>query len=256
MCLLEHCLFLTEKNLYKYLNFFGVVPITVVTMVYGNRNKTDMKSITKFTLLVFAIFAAIFSGYVWASYSVEYQASDKSVLPGNVWDFKVKPSQLKIWEKWHCVWATREGLVGEKTATGHIIKSDDLFVALPSRSVLKSYVEVCYEGKRVVCQVLDVGPHSIKDEYWNYGEYPTSEQYNKYLKCSGIAGLESVYPERGVCAYRRPVSEIGKRVPESWGTASNKAGIDLSDGLWKKLGIPKGKGIVVVFWKFTNRKGN
>ncbi len=120
---------------------------------------------------------------------------------------------------YHTVYATREGLVGKKTASGLVICSDSLFVALPSRSALGRTVEVIYSGKSVICTVEDVGPHSINDVYW---------QKNT-----------------------RPLSESGKRVPEKWGKAKNKAGIDLSDGLWDALGIPRSAGIVKVSWKFS-----
>lgn len=125
---------------------------------------------------------------------------------------------------WYKVAATREGLVGEKTASGHVIKETDVFVALPSRKALGKLVEVRYAGKSIQCKVEDVGPWSTQDDYWN-------------------------------TTRARPLSEEGKRVPVSmltkYGPTKNKAGIDLSNGLWDLLGIPRGKGIAPVEWRFV-----
>jgi hypothetical protein len=73
------------------------------------------------------------------------------------------------------VFATREGLVGGTTANGHVIRSSDRFVALPSRRALASnggseyQVKVCYAktGKCATTSVWDVGPWNTKDDYWN-----------------------------------------------------------------------------------------
>lgn len=126
-------------------------------------------------------------------------------------------------ETWYEVYATREGLVGGKTATGHIIREDDVFVALPDRSALRRWVEVEYLGRRVVAQVLDVGPWSIEDPYWLRDGVPLAE--------------------RGL---RRPIIWM-----EKYGKPKNKAGIDLSNGLWRELGIPWSKGIVKIKWRWV-----
>lgn len=120
-------------------------------------------------------------------------------------------------EKFFNVWATRIGLVGETTASGHIIEEDDVFVALPSRSVLHREVEVFYGRNSIKCLVKDVGPWSTRDEYWEKGT--------------------------------RPAAEVGKRLPFK-GKTRNKAGIDLSDGLWENLGIPRKIGVAKVKWRF------
>jgi hypothetical protein len=125
---------------------------------------------------------------------------------------------------WHEVWATREGLVGKKTASGKVIKATDVFVALPSKSALGKQVCVEYNSKRVFCNVEDVGPWSTEDEYWF---------------------------REGT----RPASEQGERLPESmkkkYGIPKNMSGIDLSDGLWETLGIPKTQGLVYIKWRFV-----
>jgi len=125
---------------------------------------------------------------------------------------------------WHEVWATREGLVGKTTASGKVIGAADVFVALPSRSALGKRVCVQYGDKSVFCKVEDVGPWSTKDEYWF---------------------------RNGT----RPAAEQGERLPDSmkkkYGPPKNMSGIDLSDGLWEVLGIPKGQGLAYVKWRFA-----
>jgi len=120
--------------------------------------------------------------------------------------------------KTYTVWATREGLIGHTTADGTIILRHSIFVALPSRKALGKTVRVTYGTRTISCEVKDVGPWSTQDPYWLTGD--------------------------------RPLSESGRRKP--WNTrARNKAGIDLSDGLWDALGIKRGVGIVWVTWEFT-----
>ena len=61
------------------------------------------------------------------------------------------------------VWATREGLVGARTANGHVIESNDRFVALPSRKVLNQLggndytVTIHYKGRSATVPVWDWG---------------------------------------------------------------------------------------------------
>jgi hypothetical protein len=69
--------------------------------------------------------------------------------------------------------ATREGLVGHRTANGHIIQPRDRFVSLPSWRSLSSrggneyQVRITYKGRSAVAPVWDVGPWNAKDDYWN-----------------------------------------------------------------------------------------
>jgi hypothetical protein len=74
------------------------------------------------------------------------------------------------------LFATREGLVGGRTANGHIIANRDHFVALPSRRGLNAtagartyQVQVCYPktGRCETAPVWDVGPWNTTDDYWN-----------------------------------------------------------------------------------------
>ncbi len=100
------------------------------------------------------------------------------------------------------VTATREGLLGRRTASGLRIRRHSLFVALPSRQALGRMVIVRYGGRAVVAPVADVGPWSTHNPYWQTGHRP-----------------------------RRP-------------------GIDLSDELWRRLGVPWRIGHVRVDWSF------
>src|SRR2546423_1386494 len=73
------------------------------------------------------------------------------------------------------VFATREGLVGGSTANGHVIKSRDHFVALPSRRALSPNGSSQYSvrgcnpnnGRCETAPVWDVGPWNTKDDFWN-----------------------------------------------------------------------------------------
>ena len=71
------------------------------------------------------------------------------------------------------VFATREGLVGWKTANGHKITKRDWFAALPSWRGLSDRGEGdksvrAHEGndRCVFLPVWDVGPWNTKDDYW------------------------------------------------------------------------------------------
>jgi len=171
------------------------------------------------TFLMCALFIGITTGMIhlgsWANAEDFPRPQPKAsvkVAPAKVPSHKSQPVYFKVM-------ATREGLVGKRTACGHLIKAEDQFVALPSRKALRRTVEVRYDNRVIRCPVLDVGPHSTKDPYW---ETDT-----------------------------RPLSESGKRIPAKWGRAKNKAGIDLSDGLWDAFGITRGTGIVEVQWRFV-----
>ena len=112
-------------------------------------------------------------------------------------------------ENWYYVKATREGLVGQKTATGHIITADDEFVALPSRSAIGRKVDLFYRGTTLESvPVKDVGPWNTKDPYW-------------------------------LTKGARPLAES-----QSW---TNKAGIDLSDRVFERLGLRDNS---YIYWRF------
>lgn len=101
--------------------------------------------------------------------------------------------------------ATREGLVGQKTASGYVIDRVVPFVALPAVEALGRFVRVTNpkNGKSAIAVCLDVGPWNIRD--------------------SGY-----------VFAGDRPQAESGT---DTTGRPTNKAGIDLGERIWKQLGM-------------------
>ena len=111
--------------------------------------------------------------------------------------------------------ATREGLLGQETATGWIIDTETFFVALPSRRALGRMVRVTNPANGKSCQaaVKDVGP-------WN-------EHDDEY-----------------VFAGQRPQAEMGVSVS---GHGTNGAGIDLGEAVWRALGM-RDNGLVD--WEF------
>jgi hypothetical protein len=116
---------------------------------------------------------------------------------------------------WQRVYATREGLEGRRLACGDVIRAGAMFVALPHRSALRRDVELRYGDRVRVVPVLDVGPWNIDDAYWETGQRPAAE--------------------RGRGAFRTPV---------------NRAGIDLSDGVFVALGL---KDNDYLEWRFVHR---
>lgn len=103
------------------------------------------------------------------------------------------------------VLATREGLIGQKTASGYVIDAVVPFVALPSVRALGQFVRLTNPANQRTCMavVLDVGP-------WN-------EHDDDYV-------------ERGA----RPAAESGT---SKSGKGTNGAGIDLGEAVWHKLGM-------------------
>lgn len=80
--------------------------------------------------------------------------------------------------------ATRQGMVGGRTANGFIIPPRARFVSLPSWSVLSTRgvdeyrVRLSYRGRSTVVPVYDVGPYSARDDYWDQQRdgYPQLER--------------------------------------------------------------------------------
>ncbi|MDL5157487.1 hypothetical protein [Actinomycetospora termitidis] len=120
------------------------------------------------------------------------------------------------------VFATRIGLVGNTTANGHRIVSDDRFVALPSRRGLSPEdtgdytVRVCADNGRCTwAPVWDVGPWNVKDDYWG-----TDRESFRDLP----RGVPQAQAARDGYAGGR--DGLGRRV-------ANPAGIDLADGTFR-----------------------
>jgi len=112
--------------------------------------------------------------------------------------------------------ATREGLVGHRTASGYVIDTVVPFVALPSTAALQMFVRVRNpaNGREALAVVLDVGP-------WNE------------------------HDDRYVFAGARPQAETG---PDERGRVTNGAGIDLGERVWRAL-LMTDNGVVE--WEFV-----
>ncbi len=112
--------------------------------------------------------------------------------------------------------ATREGLIGQKTASGYVIDHFVPFVALPSGAALRLWVLVTnpLNGQTVRALVLDVGPHYTDDHAYVFGE-------------------------------ARPRAESGVKAD---GTPMNGAGIDLSERVWIALGMTDNTSVE---WEFA-----
>ena len=134
------------------------------------------------------------------------------------------------------IYATREGLVGHRTANGHIIRPYDQFVALPSWRALSSYrgyeyqVRVTYKGRSKVVPVWDVGPWNTRDDYWS-----TNRQSWKDLP-RGLPEAQAAYYD----GYNGGRDERGRR-------PNLPNGIDIADGTFWDLGIPDNAWVEVTF---------
>ena len=126
------------------------------------------------------------------------------------------------------VFATRLGLVGNTTANGHRVATDDRFVALPSRRALAPRdrgdytVQVCADtGRCTWAPVWDVGPWNTKDDYWG-----TDRESFRDLP-RGVPQAQAAKQD----GYDDGRDSFGRRV-------ANPAGIDLADGTFRRdLGL-------------------
>src|SRR4051794_25483550 len=134
------------------------------------------------------------------------------------------------------VFATREGLVGHRTANGHRIRARDRFVALPFTGALASdggaefQVRVTYGDRSVVLPVWDVGPWNTRDDYWSptrrYGDLP-----------AGQPMAHAAYNQ----GYNNGRDEFGRRI-------RTPNGIDIADGaFWDDLGMRESDWVQVTF---------
>jgi hypothetical protein len=146
------------------------------------------------------------------------------------------------------VFATREGLVGSTTANGHVIRSRDHFVALPSRRGLSPNgstsfsVRVCNpgNGRCETAPVWDVGPWNTTDDYWN----PSSQRQRWQDLPQGKPEAQAAFQN----GYNGGKDEFGR-------TVSNPAGIDLADGTFiDGLGLTN-NGFVDVTYLWTTGGG-
>jgi hypothetical protein len=117
--------------------------------------------------------------------------------------------------------ATREGLPGQKTASGWTINNSVPFVALPSHAALRQWVRITNQA------VVDAGvPRSIKALVLDVG--PWNENDDAYV----FGGA-------------RPQAETGV---DGFGRKTNGAGIDLGEAVWQALGMQDNS---VVSWEFV-----
>ena len=103
--------------------------------------------------------------------------------------------------------ATREGLIGFRTASGYVIDTVVPFVALPSEKACQEQrlikITNPANGRACYAIVLDVGPWNTNDDAY-------------------------------VFAGQRPAAESGVSVS---GKGTNFAGIDLGEKVWSQLGM-------------------
>lgn len=122
--------------------------------------------------------------------------------------------------------ATRQGMVGGRTASGHRIQKRDRYVSLPSRRVTSKaknpeyWVRISYNGRSSTVPVLDVGPWNIHDNYWD-------------AKREWWDDLPRGYPQDHAAyfdGYNKGVAEKGR--------VSHPTAMDVGDGAWwDDLGI-------------------
>jgi hypothetical protein len=101
------------------------------------------------------------------------------------------------------VTATREGLIGGKTASAYVVDTVVPFVSLPSTNALFRFVRLHANGRTCIAIVLDVGPWNTDDDAYVFGG-------------------------------ARPQAETGK---DKSGRVTNGAGIDLGEKVWALLAM-------------------
>jgi len=152
----------------------------------------------------------------------------------------------------YVVSATKEGLVGGMTSSGHIIVPNDYFVSLPACTPTNCpggpywgqmtpcgsncYVKVTNlaNGACRVEPVLDTGPWFRVDDWWS----PTASRYLNKL-ASNPQDLPQGYT--GADAARDGLNVgYGKGASDVYGTVGNRSAIDLADGTWDDIGLGAG----------------
>lgn len=132
--------------------------------------------------------------------------------------------------------ATREGLIGGKTATGYKVETTVPFVALPSSAALRQWVRVYnpLNGKSCTALVLDVGP-------WN-------EQDHAYVFQDATRNGSLTAAVTSVPAVQDGVRPKAERGYDEQGRKTNGAGIDLGERVWNELGMADNG---LVCWEFV-----
>ncbi len=137
--------------------------------------------------------------------------------------------------------ATRQGMVGGRTANGHIITPRDRFVSLPSWSALSTrngneyQVRITYRGRSEIATVKDVGPWNSRDNYWD-------TQIERHFN------LPQGWPQDHAAYYQGHNGGVAAKGYVRFPTA-----IDVGDGVWWDLGIAGDQGEVEVTFLWLGR---
>ncbi|MEJ7838901.1 MAG: discoidin domain-containing protein [Thermomicrobiales bacterium] len=163
----------------------------------------------------------------------------------------------------YSVFATREGLVGGRTSSGHVIVENDYFVSLPGCTPttctggfkpgnMTSCGTLCYvkviNPVTKVCRVepiKDIGPWFTSDDWWS----PISTRFLNNL-ASNPNDLAQGYPAAeaarnkmdvgyGVGANGYGQDNTGETAGRPYREVGNPSAIDLADGTWYDL-APQG----------------
>jgi hypothetical protein len=133
------------------------------------------------------------------------------------------------------VHATRQGMIGGRTANGHRITKRDHFVSLPSWRSLSSkggheyMVRITYNGRTSVAPVYDVGPWNVHDNYWDE-------------KRERFDDLPRGWPEDHAAYFDKYNGGMAEKGRVRFPTA-----IDVGDGAWwDDLGIRGDRAVVEV----------
>ena len=153
------------------------------------------------------------------------------------------------------VFATREGLVGGWTSSGHVITTWDYFVSLPActtmscpgaspgRAGMTNCGSLCYvkvinpaTGACRTEPIYDVGPWFTVDDWWNPADvrFLNKLPSNRQVLPQGLPGAQAAWDGKNV-GYGWGPNGIGGS--DVYANVGNPAGIDLADGTYWSLGI-------------------
>lgn len=175
----------------------------------------------------FVQYRARFFGSTHASPTLHNVAIQEQATDGAQYQVFQQPAE-EIVAPTYKVYATREGLVGHRTANGYVIEPNAWFVSLPSWRSLCSkggyeyQVRITHGDNSIVAPVWDVGPWNTHDDYWSvqrewYNDLPRGwpQDHAAYFE-----GYNGGYAEKGYV-----------RFPTA---------IDIGDGAWWALGLTSG----------------
>jgi hypothetical protein len=129
---------------------------------------------------------------------------------------------------------TRQGMVGSRTANGHVVQPRDFFVSLPSWKALSSrggdeyMVRLSANGRSIVVPVWDVGPWNAHDNFWD-------DRRAKFKD------LPTGWPEDHAAYYD---NYNHRRAEKGW--VRYPTAVDVGDGAYWALGLGGGQATVDV----------